>query len=366
MAQLGDHGKARALLRLARRRFGARAAVAQARCQLAEAEVCFATRELQSFPQGFESSLRVLEARGDARNALHGRLLLVRRALLLGRVDAASALLEPLELDEAPAALRAIAALCRAELQQRRVRAAEAAATLDQALLLADAARIPALRLEVESARQLAARPAARLLGRDREALLTLADVEALFAGGALIVDGCSRSLKSGTKSVKLARRPVLFALLEGLARHPDGTTREALITQAFGARRSNDTHRARLRVEIGRLRKLVRPVCGLEATPTGFRLVPRSGEEVVLFLPPLPGSTGALQALLADGQAWSTSALGLALGESQRNVQRSLAELEAGDQVRAVGRGRAQRWVSAPLSGFTTTLLLPLNVTDS
>ncbi|MEZ4370812.1 MAG: helix-turn-helix domain-containing protein [Polyangiaceae bacterium] len=165
---------------------------------------------------------------------------------------------------------------------------------------------------------------------------------------------------------MKLARRPVLFALLERLAQHPDGATREALISHAFGARRSNDTHRARLRVEIGRLRKLARPLCDLEATPTGFRLVPRAGEEVALLLPPLPGSTGALQALLADGQAWSTSALGLALGESQRNVQRSLAELEAGDQVRAVGRGRAQRWVSAPLSGFTTTLLLPLNVTDS
>ncbi|MCB9589434.1 MAG: helix-turn-helix domain-containing protein [Polyangiaceae bacterium] len=217
----------------------------------------------------------------------------------------------------------------------------------------------------METARQLAARPAARLVRGGQETLLPLAEVEALFAGPSLIVDGCRRALRSGTHNVKLAKRPVLFALLESLARHPAGAEREVLIHAAFGAKRVNDTHRARLRVEIGRLRKLLRPVCDLEATQVGFRLLPRAGEDIAVLLPPLPGGAGALQALLADGQPWSTSALGLALGESQRNVQRALADLEANEQVRSVGRGRAQRWVSAPLSGFTTTLLLPLNVAD-
>ncbi len=65
--------------------------------------------------------------------------------------------------------------------------------------------------------------------------------------------------------------------------------------------------------------------------------------------------------ALLADGEAWSTSALGLALGSSQRTVQRALRDLESAGQVRTLGHGRSQRWLSAPVAGFATTLLLPV-----
>ena len=64
--------------------------------------------------------------------------------------------------------------------------------------------------------------------------------------------------------------------------------------------------------------------------------------------------------AFLADGESWSGSALALALGASQRTVQRALKELSAAGKVQAFGRGRARRWMTPPLPGFATTLLLP------
>ncbi len=363
MAQLGDHERARQLLKLAARRFGPQAPVAHARCLIAEAEVCLATRELHAFPRGLSEALETLAERADARNALHGRLLLIRRAILLGRLDTAAQGLEELDLQGAPPVLLAIAELSRAEVHQRRVQAGAALETLKRAHRYAAAAKISALKVEVEKALELAEQPAALLLSAGVERLLPLRDVESLFAGGTLVADGCRRALHQGTLSISLAKRPVLFALLSALAREPAGVDRSALIWAAFAIKQGNESHRSRLRVEIGRLRKLVRSLCDIEATKAGFRLSPRAGAGVVVLLPPLPGEAAALQALLADGQAWSTSALALALGESQRNVQRSLAELEAKGRVRSVGRGRAQRWVAAPLSGFATTLLLPLNV---
>jgi DNA-binding transcriptional ArsR family regulator len=158
-----------------------------------------------------------------------------------------------------------------------------------------------------------------------------------------------------------LVRRPVLFTLLHALAEHwPGDVERDALIARAFRIRRADDTHRVRLRVQLGRLRALVAPVAGVEATARGYRLVPRGQAEVIVLLPPLDGEAASLQALLADGAAWSTSALALALGQSQRTVQRALIALQAAGAVRAIGRARAQRWLSTPLAGFTTILLLP------
>jgi DNA-binding transcriptional MocR family regulator len=49
-----------------------------------------------------------------------------------------------------------------------------------------------------------------------------------------------------------------------------------------------------------------------------------------------------------------------MALGVSQRTVQRALAALEAEARVRSVGQARALRWLAPPLAGFTTILLLP------
>jgi hypothetical protein len=220
---------------------------------------------------------------------------------------------------------------------------------------------VPALVAEVADAQAALRRPAARSVGRQGEQPLRLDEVEALFGSGALVVDACRRALRSGAAVVPLARRPVLFALARALAEAaPAGVDRDALIERAFRTRRPDETHRARLRVEIGRLRKLVAPLARIDADARGFAFAPRDGREVVVLLPPTDGEPSQLLALLADGVAWSTSALALALGASQRTVQRALAELEAAGRVRSLGRARAQRWLAPPLAGCTTLLLLP------
>jgi DNA-binding transcriptional ArsR family regulator len=206
--------------------------------------------------------------------------------------------------------------------------------------------------------------PAARLETAGEARSLNLAEVEAVLASPDLIVDGCRRALRQGERVVRLARRPVLFALLRGLAEawpRESGAAREDLIERAFGARRTNPSHRARLRVEMGRLRQELRPLAEIQATASGFTLVPRGAATVRLLAPPIESPDAAVLALLADGEAWSTSALALALASSQRTVQRALVALEEVGQVRALGRGRSQRWLSAPVAGFATTLLLPV-----
>ena len=139
----------------------------------------------------------------------------------------------------------------------------------------------------------------------------------------------------------------------------PGKATRENLGERAFRVRRANESHRARLRVELGRLRRELRSLADVRATPGGFVLLPRWGEVMVLA-PPIESPDAAVLALMADGEAWSTSALALALGSSQRTVQRALGALEASGKVRALGHGRARRWLCAPVGGFATTLLLP------
>jgi len=173
-------------------------------------------------------------------------------------------------------------------------------------------------------------------------------------------VDACRRAARRDQREVRLARRPVLFEILRALAEAwPGESARETLIERAFGARRANASHRARLRVEIGRLRRELRSLGDVRATPRGFTLVPRSGEVRVLA-PPIESPDAAVLALMADGETWSTSALGLALGSSQRTVQRALRALEESGNVRMLGRGRARRWLASPIGGFATTLLLP------
>jgi hypothetical protein len=220
---------------------------------------------------------------------------------------------------------------------------------------------VPALLAEVAEARTAIARPAARRLSAGGEQTLRLDEVAALLASGALVVDACRRGLRAGATWLPLARRPVLFALARALAQGwPGDVDREALIADAFNTRRPNESHRARLRVEIGRLRALIATLARIEATERGFVLKPRAARDVVVLAPPIDGDQASLIALLSDGAAWSTSALALALPASQRTVQRALAELESDGRVRSIGRARAQRWLSPPLTGFTTILLLP------
>lgn len=365
MAQLGDYPRARQLLRQAARRFGAHEALARARCSVAEAEVALAMRDVAASAHGLERAIEDLQVRGDSFNAWHAQLVAVRRQLLLGRLDIASAGLDAIDAAALPPPLAAVAYLARAEILLRRVRTLDAGRALDLARLAAQQARIPALLAEVAELESALTRTAAHVIQQGRTQALRLADVETLLASPALVVDACRRSVRMGDKEWSLTRRPLLFALLLGLARAwPGDEDRNVLIGQVFRSQHPDESHRARLRVELGRLRKLLAPQAEIVATARGFRLHTPQTHEVVVLLPPIEAGHSALAAgllaLLADGQAWSTSALALAMGDSQRTVQRALADLEAASQVRSIGRARAQRWLAAPLRGFTTILLLP------
>ncbi|MGZ3286370.1 MAG: helix-turn-helix domain-containing protein, partial [Xanthobacteraceae bacterium] len=160
---------------------------------------------------------------------------------------------------------------------------------------------------------------------------------------------------------VSLESRPVLFALARALGEAwPDDVPRSTLLARAFGAKFADESHRARLRVEIGRLRKALATLASVNATARGFALVPRRGREVVVLARPVDEEHADVLAFLADGESWSSSALALALGASQRTVQRALDALAATGKVQWFGRGRARRWMTPPVPGFPTTLLLP------
>ena len=360
MAQLGEYPRARELLRRAARGFGTHEELARARCVVAEAEVALAMRDFAGSPRSLASAAETLDAHGDRANALQARLIALRRLLLIGRLEEAAAALARLDTRGLPPSLAAVAELAAAELALRSLRIGPARDALSRSHEAADRARVPALLAEVAEARAALDRPAAR---RGEQAL-RLDEVAALQDSGVLVVDACRRGLRAGDAWRPLARRPVLFALARALAEAwPGDVDREALIAHAFNTRRPNESHRARLRVEIGRLRALVTKMASIEATPRGFVLKPRHAKEVVVLAPPIDGDQASLVALLSDGAAWSTSALGLALGASQRTVQRALVELEAEGRVRSIGRARAQRWLAPPLSGFTTILLLPASL---
>lgn len=360
MAQLGELAKAKVLLRRAGRSFGPKERVERARCVTAEAEVALASRDLRWPTRALDEARRTFGALGDHDNGLHAAFLQIRRLLLLGRVSEAGDALDKLDLRAAPAMLVARSELVAFEIALRRGHTAPARESLARARAAADRSDIAPLRAEVERAGGTLALPAARLIAGGEERPLVLAEVEAVLASQHLIVDACRRAARSERREVSLARRPVLFALLRSLAEAwPGEATRETLCERAFRARRLSESHRARLRVELSRLRRELRPLADVRATPGGFALLPRTGE-VLLLAPPIESADAAVLALLADGEAWSTSALALALGSSQRKVQRALATLGASGKVRALGRGRARRWLAAPIGGFATTLLLP------
>jgi hypothetical protein len=363
MAQLGDYQRARKLLRRAARGFGSRERLAQARCHVAEAEVALAARDLTRPARALDHAAQALDALGDPANALHARLLAARRHLLLGELDAAEQTLAAVDklAASAPPPLAARAELTRAQLALRRVQVVEATAALDRAHSAALTAGIPALTAEIDRVRRTLSAPSARLIRAGVVRLVCLDEVEALFACGDLVVDGCRRVVRAPAGTVPLAGRPVLFDLIGALAEAwPSDVPRAQLIERVFMARAINESHRARLRVELGRLRAAVRKLARIEATPRGFALAPLKARAVVVLAPPIDGPAGSIIALLEGGESWSTSALACALGSSQRTVQRALLQLEAAASVRAVGHGRSRRWLAPALGGFATTLLLP------
>jgi DNA-binding transcriptional ArsR family regulator len=361
MAQLGDLVRAKALLRSAARAFGPREAVSRARCMVAEAEIALVSRDLNWAAKALDSATATLESHGDRVNAAHARYLQVRRLVLIGRIEDAERRVSDLDPALLPPALRTAHELVIAGIEMRRLRMKAARAALERAKDAARLARIPALATEVEHALLVSNTPAARLVANGDSRLLLLDEVEALLDSKAFVVDGCRYVVRDERKAVSLAKRPVLFTLIRALAEAwPGDVPRDALVARAFRLKLADESHRARLRVEMGRLRSILRPLAEVTATKQGFALTPRNAREIVVLARPVEEKHAAVLAFLSDGESWSTSALALALGASQRTVQRALDSLAAAGKVQAVGEGRARRWMTPPMPGFTTTLLLP------
>ncbi len=364
MAQLGDFVRAKALLRRAVRAFGAQEAVARARCLVAEAEIAFVSRDLNWSAKALDTARATLEAHGDRVNAAHARYLELRRLLLIGHLDEAERRLDELDSSPFPPALRTAHELVVAGIAIRRLRTKVARAALARAEDAARRAGIPALTAEVENASLVLKTPAARLIASGEERLLVLEEVEALLRSNALVVDACRHLVRQARTVLSLATRPVLFALARALGEAwPGDVPRDVLLARAFGARLADESHRARLRVEVGRLRRVLRTLAGVSATKRGFALAPRRTRNVVVLAWPSDVEHATVLAFLADGESWSSSALALALGTSPRTVQRALESLATAGKVQSFGRARARRWMIPPVPGFTTTLLLPAPV---
>jgi DNA-binding transcriptional ArsR family regulator len=366
MAQLGDLVRAKALLRRATNAFGPKEAMARARCVVAEAEIALVSRDLGWPAKALDAARATLEAHGDRVNAAHARYLELRRLLLIGRLDEAERALAELDPAPFPPASRAAHELVVAGIALRRLRTNAARAALARAARAARDADIPALRAEVEAAARVLSTPAARLIARGEERLLRLEEVEALLASRALVVDACRHAVRDARTVVSLATRPVLFVLARALGEAwPADVPRGELVARAFRAKRADESYRARLRVEVGRLRRVLRTLAEVSATKRGFALAPLCAREVAVLAPPVEGEHAAVLAFLADGESWSSSALALALGASPRTVQRALDSLAAAGKVQSLGRGRARRWMTPPVPGFPTTLLLPAPLTS-
>lgn len=366
LAQLGEYGDAKALFKRAAKGFSQAHAVARARCTVALAEIALASRELNVADAGLARAIAVLAQHGDQVNARYAQLVHARYALALGKVDLARQRLDAIDARDAMPALRALLALALAEVALRRMRPEDAKKALTAARQAAMRAQIPALIAEVQDAATALTRPVAKLVRSDCVALLTLADVRALLTGPQLVVDGCRRSVQQGAVRVTFATRPVLFALLRRLAEaSPAEVGRDELIRVGFGIQRPSDALRARLRVAMGRLRKQLEALADLRATARGFVLLPHA-PPVQVVLPPVDDDASRLLALVSDGEAWSSSALALALGESQRSVQRALGTLENAGKVTSHGQGKNRRWLAPPIHSFATHMLLPATSQDA
>lgn len=361
MAQLGDFARARTLLKAAGRAFHPREAVARARCVVAEAEIALVSRDLSWSPDALATARASLLAHDDQVNAAHAATLSARRLLLVGEVDAAAEALAELVPERLPPAARAAHQLVTAGIAVRRLDIAVARAAFAGALAAARQARIPSLVAEIGIAARVMVEPVARLAGRQDAGLLTLAGVAEVLASGTLVVDATRSVVRRAGTVVPLATRPVLFTLVRALAEAwPDDVHRARLIAAAFRGKEADESHRARLRVEIGRLRAELDGLAAISATPRGYSIQPRDGTAIAVLAPPVEDRHAGVLALLADGEAWASSALAIALSTSTRTVQRALEQLAQEGKVQSFGRGRSQRWIAPPVPGFPTALLLP------
>lgn len=360
LAQIGDLETARNVLKQAAKAFGAERPVARARCIVAEAEIALVSRDLGWPQDALEDARAVLDAQGDQANAAHARQMQVRRLLLLGKLDEAERLLDATDFTVLTSAGRAAHELTSAGIHIRRIAPDRARAALARAAKAAREPGVPpALAAEVAKAVRAFEAPSARVVLSKQSAPLSLQGVAALLASNRLIVDACRLLVRRGETILSFASRPVLFAILQALAEDwPDPTRREDLICRAFGGREADESHRARLRVEVTRLRAELVDLAGIGSTPDGFRLLPQ-GETAVL-IPPTDAEHAGVLALLMDGEAWSTSSLAIATGASQRTLQRALEGLASAGLAENFGRGPARRWIATQAVGFPSVLLLP------
>lgn len=361
MAQLGEFSRATALLKRARRAFGCKETLARARCTVAEAEVALASRNLGWPADRLDQARGILEHHGDHANAAQVYYLEARRQLLVGQVNDAEKTLGKVDPSTLSPAAIAIHQLLLAGIALRRIQTRTARKALHLATQAANAARIPALIAEVDTAYRVLEEPAAYKASKSTSHIMRLADVEDLLASDTLVVDACRYVIRHRYAAVSLINRPVLFALARALAdAWPGDMSRDTLIKRVFRLDNSDESHRGRLRVEMGRLRVALNALADIRATREGFALVAHHCRECAVLVPPVDEKYAAILALLVDGEAWSSSSLATAMGVSQRTVQRALDALAEDGKALAFGHGRARRWTTPSVPGFATTLLLP------
>lgn len=300
-----------------------------------------------------------LDRLGDTRNAVMQRLVLARAEVLRGRLGEARHVVATVLDDVIPEDVRAVALLARAEIEIRSLATTAARASLIEARKDLDAAPNRLLARELVALEEELTRPIARLLvnGTSRDADLYV--IESASNGERLLVDACRLVAVGGRVTLRLARRPVLFALLLALARAwPQSVPRDDLAATAFDVRRVNGSHRSRLRVEIGRLRKLLADGLDAEPTATSDGYVLSSKRDVVVLLPPSEDDGARALLLLGDGAAWSARSLAEHAGVSLRTIQRALASLVEKGAVIRTGKGRELRYVR-PATPIASRMLL-------
>jgi hypothetical protein len=342
-AQMGDLALARKSLGRASRL--TKAPLARARIQAALAEIAMSDGDPAPAARAARASADELARLGDSRNAAMQRLVLARAEVLRGRLAEASHVVEEVLAERSLASgVKAVAWLAKAEIAVRATLAGEAREALKKAREAMAAAPNELLARALVALEVELSQPVARL---ERGGVLRTADlfaIEAASSGAVLLVDACRRLVIGGRASVPLAKRPVLFALLFVLARAwPNGVARDELASRAFDAKKVNASHRARLRVELGRLRKLLSGLAEPVATDDGYVLA--SAREVMTLLPPSDDDDARIAILLGDGASWSAQGLAEHAGVSKRTAQRALADLVAKGGAMRSGTGKAVRY---------------------